>query len=264
VDYFGMPGAYGAQPEDTIQYIGVHDDPDWFDAMNLKLATAVPRADRVRMARLGMDIVALSQGVPFFMAGDDILRSKSADRNSYNSGDWFNRLDYSARTSAWGSGLPPAQDNQSNWPVMKPLLANPALRPLPEDVRRARAHVLEVLAIRRTSPLFRLRTEQEVKDRLRFYNTGPGQVPGVLAYGLSDATGAVDRLFSRVVVLLNADPASRSVAVPELVGQKLRLHPLHLLSADARVRTATFDRAAGTFTVPGRTAVVFVDYRGPY
>ena len=39
VDYFGMPGAYGAQPEDTIQYIGVHDDPDWFDAMNLKLAT---------------------------------------------------------------------------------------------------------------------------------------------------------------------------------------------------------------------------------
>ena len=38
VDYFGMPGAYGIQPEDTIQYIGVHDDPDWFDAMNLKLS----------------------------------------------------------------------------------------------------------------------------------------------------------------------------------------------------------------------------------
>ncbi len=74
VDYFGMPGAYGLRPDDTIQYIGVHDDPGWFDTANLKLSSAVPRADRVRMARLGMDIVALSQGVPFFMAGDDILR----------------------------------------------------------------------------------------------------------------------------------------------------------------------------------------------
>ncbi len=59
VDYFGMPGAYGLNPEDTIQYIGVHDDPDWFDAMNLKLATSVPRADRVRMHRLGLSVVAL-------------------------------------------------------------------------------------------------------------------------------------------------------------------------------------------------------------
>ena len=46
------------------------------------------------MHRLGLSIVALSQGVPFFMAGDEILRSKSEDRNSYNSGDWFNRIDW--------------------------------------------------------------------------------------------------------------------------------------------------------------------------
>ena len=109
VDYFGMPGAYGAQPEDTIQYIGVHDDPDWFDAMNIKLSSTVPRADRVRMHRLGLSIVALSQGVPFFMAGDEILRSKSADRNSYNSGDWFNRIDWTLKSNNWGVGLPPAQ-----------------------------------------------------------------------------------------------------------------------------------------------------------
>ena len=99
-----MPGAYGAQPEDTIQYIGVHDDPDWFDAMNLKLSSTVPRADRVRMHRLGLSIVALSQGVPFFMAGDEILRSKSADRNSYNSGDWFNRIDWTLKSNNWGVG----------------------------------------------------------------------------------------------------------------------------------------------------------------
>lgn len=33
----------------------------------------------------------LSQGIPFFHAGDEMLRSKSIDRDSYNSGDWFNR-----------------------------------------------------------------------------------------------------------------------------------------------------------------------------
>ncbi len=115
-----MPGAYGAQPEDTIQYIGVHDDPDWFDAMNLKLATNVPRADRVRMHRLGLSIVALSQGVPFFMAGDEILRSKSADRNSYNSGDWFNRIDWTLKSNNWGVGLPPAQGNENDWSIIGP------------------------------------------------------------------------------------------------------------------------------------------------
>lgn len=35
--------------------------------------------------------VSLLQGIPFFHAGDEMLRSKSLDRDSYNSGDWFNR-----------------------------------------------------------------------------------------------------------------------------------------------------------------------------
>src|SRR4029079_3302008 len=118
IDYFGMPGAFGARPDDTIQYIGVHDDPDWFDALNLKLKSSVPRADRVRMARLGRDGVALSQGLPIFMAGDDMLRSKSGDKNSYNSGDWFNRIDWTMQSNGWGSGLPPANGNQGDWNIL--------------------------------------------------------------------------------------------------------------------------------------------------
>lgn len=35
------------------------------------------------------------KGIPFFHAGDEILRSKSLDRDSYNSGDWFNRFAFS-------------------------------------------------------------------------------------------------------------------------------------------------------------------------
>ena len=91
----------------------------------MKLPCAASLQDRVRVHDLGVSIVALSQGIPFFHAGIDMLRSKSLDRNSYNSGDWFNRLDFTYQSNNWGVGLPPAQDNQSNWPIMGPLLARP-------------------------------------------------------------------------------------------------------------------------------------------
>lgn len=38
------------------------------------------------MAGLCLSLIALSQGIAFFHAGDDMLRSKSLDRDSYNSG----------------------------------------------------------------------------------------------------------------------------------------------------------------------------------
>ena len=71
----------------------------------------------------------LGQGVPFFHAGQDILRSKSMDRDSYNSGDWFNAIDWSLSTTNWGNGLPVAGKNLNNWYFMDPLLGNAALAP---------------------------------------------------------------------------------------------------------------------------------------
>ena len=79
-------------------------------------------ADRVRMQQLALSTVALGQGVPFLHAGTDMLRSKSLDRNSYDSGDWFNVLDFSYETNNFGVGLPPAPDNEDKWPYMTPLL----------------------------------------------------------------------------------------------------------------------------------------------
>ncbi len=83
-------------------------------------------ADRVRMQTVGLSTVVLGQGVPFMHAGSDMLRSKSLDRNSYNSGDWFNTLDFSQQMNNFGVGLPPAGPNQSNWIIMQPFLADPS------------------------------------------------------------------------------------------------------------------------------------------
>ncbi|MEO8016900.1 MAG: pullulanase-type alpha-1,6-glucosidase [Pseudomonadota bacterium] len=257
VDYFGMPGAYGEKPEDTIQYIGVHDDPDWFDTMNLKLKTTVSRADRVRMARLGMDIVALSQGVPFFMAGDDILRSKSADRNSYNSGDWFNRIDWTLKSNHWGAGLPPANGNQSDWSIMGPALADPNLLPSANDIEGTYRHMLEMLVIRKTSGLFRLRSAEEIKKAVSFYNTGPAQIPGLIVERIENTARSCFPA-SAAVVLINATPQTQSFADPAFKQQPLLLHPVQALSQDAVVRASRFQRSTGTFTIPPRTTAVFV------
>jgi len=257
VDYFGMPGAYGAQPEDTIQYIGVHDDPDWFDAMNLKVSPMVLRADRVRMHRLGLSIVALAQGVPFFMAGDEILRSKSADRNSYNSGDWFNRIDWTMKTNNWGVGLPPAQGNQDEWDVIAPALADPNLKPTPKDIEGTFRHMLEMLVIRKTSDLFRLRTAQDIKKAVSFYNVGPDQIPGLVVERIV-RTGKSCFPASQAVVLVNATPQTQSFSDPAFQRQPLILHPVQALSHDPVVRTSRFASRTGTFTIPARTTAVFI------
>jgi pullulanase len=258
VDYFGMPGAYGMQPEDTIQYIGVHDDPDWFDAMNLKLSPMVPRADRVRMARLGMDIVALSQGVPFFMAGDEILRSKSADRNSYNSGDWFNRIDWTMKSNNWGVGLPPANGNQDDWAIIGPALADPNLKPGEKDIEGTFRHMLEMLVIRKTSGLFRLRTADDIKKAVSFFNTGPDQVPGLIVERIVNP-GRSCFPASEAVVLVNATPQTQVFSDPAFRQQALLLHPVQAFSHDPVVRTAKFRSQTGTFTVPARTTAVFIE-----
>ena len=257
VDYFGMPGAYGQRPEDTIQYIGVHDDPDWFDAMNLKLSPLVPRADRVRMARLGMDVVALSQGIPFFMAGDDMLRSKSADRNSYNSGDWFNRIDWTM-SPRLGPRLPPASGNQDDWSIIGPALADPNLKPTAGDIEGTFHHMLEMLVIRKTSGLFRLRSAEEIKKAVSFFNTGPNQVPGLIVERITN-TGRSCFPVSQAVVLVNATPQRQTFADPAFRRQSLLLHPVQALSKDPVVRTARFRGDTGTFTVPARTTAVFIE-----
>jgi hypothetical protein len=120
-----------------------------------------------------------------------------------------------------------------------------------------------VLAIRRSSVLFRLRTAEQVRDRLRFHNTGPDQVPGVLVMTVddSDPRSMLDPRVRRLAVIWNANAGSRQVAITAVPCAGFQLHPLHAASDDSRVRTAACDPASGTFTVPGRTAAVFWEPR---
>nr|BFE77869.1 hypothetical protein GCM10020093_004700 [Planobispora longispora] len=153
VDYNGAPAGYTAAPGEAVTYVDAHDNETLFDALAYKLPQATPMADRVRMQTLSLAASALSQGTAFVHAGSERLRSKSLDRNSYDSGDWFNRLLWDcARGNGFGAGLPPKADNEDKWPYARPLLADPALKPDCAAIGSARARYGELLKIRASSP----------------------------------------------------------------------------------------------------------------
>jgi pullulanase-type alpha-1,6-glucosidase len=257
VDYNGQPAGYTLDPQENIVYVSAHDNETLFDAIQAKAALGDAIADRVRMQNMGNSLVMLAQGVPFFHAGDDMLRSKSLDRNSYNSGDWFNRLDFTYQSNNWGVGLPP--EGRDRWTTLSPLLEDPNLRASEADILSAAEHFREMLALRRSSPLFRLRTAEDVLARLSFLNTGPQQIPGLIVMSLSDVEGEdLDPNYERIVVLFNANKAVVAFTEASLKGLSFELHPIQQDSADAMVKRARFDAAGGEFTVPGRTTAVFV------
>ena len=259
IDYNGAPTGYNRDPQEHIVYVEAHDNETLFDAIQYKAPRGTSMADRVRMQNLGLSLTALSQGVPFFHAGMDMLRSKSFDRDSYNSGDWFNALDWTYVSNGWGRGLPIADKNQSMWPIIGPLLADPALRPEQEDILRSAAVFRELLQIRSSTPLFRLRTADDILARLQFHNTGPDQVPGLIVMSIDNRHGeTLDGPYRLVVVVFNARPDPVSFSAPGLAGVPLTLHPVLRDSVDPVVRTSAFDSETGTLTVPALTTAVFV------
>jgi pullulanase/glycogen debranching enzyme len=221
-----------------------------FDALAYKLPQATPMDDRVRMQVLSLATVLLSQGAAFVHAGSERLRSKSLDRNSYDSGDWFNRLLWDcAAGNGFGAGLPPRADNEARWPYARPLLADAALRPGCEAIDACRARFRELLRIRSSTAAFALGSAGEVRRRLSF----PASAEGVITMHV-DTTG-IDPRWTSVTVVFNATP---SACVQETAVPDMSLHPVQAASGDPVVRESAFDPATGTLTVPGRTVAVFV------
>jgi pullulanase-type alpha-1,6-glucosidase len=258
VDYNGQPAGYAGDPSETITYVDAHDNETLFDALQLKLPRGTSMADRVRMNTIALATTALGQSPSFWHAGNDLLRSKSLDRNSYDSGDWFNRIDWSGQDSTFGSGLPPAPDNQDKWDFMRPLLGDPELKPRAADMQAAHARADELLRIRFSSPLFRLGSAHLIQNRVSFPNSGPGQTPGVIVMAIDDRGGRdLDRRLEGVVVVFNASDEATSQTAASLAGRHYTLHPVQAKGSDRIVRASTYQAASGTFTVPARTVAVF-------
>jgi pullulanase len=260
ISYNSAPVAYTDDPQENIVYVSAHDNQTLFDAIQAKAPAEATLADRVRMNNLALSIVMFSQGVPFFHAGDDILRSKSLNPNSYNSGDWFNKLDWTYESNNWGVGLP--LEGTPHWEIYQPFLAQPELAPTKSEIEFASATFLEYLQIRKSSKLFRLETVEQIKNVVSFYNTGPEQIPGLIVMHLDDKEN-IDPVYNEIVVLFNARPDEVTFSDPAFIGKDLALNSVQQVSIDALVRDSKFDSANGAFTVPGRTTAVFSSLHEP-
>jgi hypothetical protein len=255
-----QPRRVHRDPQENILYVDKHDNETLFDSNAFKLPQGTPMADRVRMQQLALSTVALGQGVAFFHAGSDMLRSKSLDRNSYNSGDHFNVLDFSYETNNFGVGLPPAPDNQAKWPYMIPLLEDPALKPGQADIEASVERFRNLLTVAQSSPLFSLTTAEQVQEKLSYLDDS--EVPGLIVMHLDDTVGEpVDPQLDAVVTVFNATDAQQVWTAEELADAGLVLSPVQAGGADPVVKGATF--VDGTFTVPARTTAVFVEPTAP-
>ena len=260
IDYAGQPAGYASQPAEVVNYVENHDNQTLFDNHVFKLPPGTSAEDRARVQVLALATTAFSQGIAYFHAGAETLRSKNLDRNSYDSGDWFNRLDWTLQDNFFGTGLPPKPDNGAMWPLMAPRLADATLKPAPAQIRFTRDAFLDLMRLRSSSRLFRLDSSAQVQRRLRFADTGPQQQGSVVAAHL-DGRGLRGAGWRDLVYAINAGTAMAEVSLPELRGRTLQLHPVHRAAGAADPRPAAssrWDAQAATLQVPPRTALVYV------
>ncbi len=257
LDYNGEPAGYTAAPGEGVTYVDAHDNLDLYDTLAYKLAAGTSVGARARLQALSLATTALSQGPGFVQAGSDLLRSKSLDANSYDSGDWFNAVHWDCRTgNGFGRGLPLASGNQASWPFAKPLLADPALVPGCGPITTTSAQYQDFVRIKRSSPLFSLTTAAAVQRRLTFPLSGTaGAVNGVITEHLD---GGGLHTYRSITVIYNATPATQTQVLPGLARTAQSLHPVQQAGADPVVKQARFTPTTGTFTVPADTVAVFV------
>ncbi|WP_443071905.1 pullulanase-type alpha-1,6-glucosidase [Streptomyces sp. NBC_01477] len=247
IDYNGAPAGYADAPGDALAYADAHDNESLYDALTYKLPAGTSAADRARMQVIAEATAALSQGPALAQAGSDLLRSKSLDRNSFDSGDWFNAIHWScAQGNGIGRGLPPAADNQDKWPYATPLLTDPDAAPGCAEITGASAAYQDLLRIRTAEPAFHLATSGQVQREVGFPLSGAAETPGVITMTVGE-----------LVVVFNATPSTQTQRVSALAGTPYALHPLQAAGADPVVKSAAYAAASGTFTVPARTVAVF-------
>ena len=95
---FGLTGgikskavSWHVKDNGVINYMSCHDNHTLFD----RLLSSNPDDSleaRLRMNRFGISIIMIGKGTPFFLAGEELLRTKNGDSNSYNSGDEVNNI----------------------------------------------------------------------------------------------------------------------------------------------------------------------------
>ncbi|MBC7464220.1 MAG: type I pullulanase [Actinobacteria bacterium] len=160
-------------PTQSVNYVESHDNLTLFD----KLTASVPNAPTAKidtLDRFATSIAFLAQGVPFMQAGQEFLRSKNGDSNSYRSSDAINSLKWDLR----GKNIATVN------------------------------YYKGLLALRKAHPAFRMSTTTSIQKNLTFLKASND----VIAYSLNGS--AVKDSWKSIVVVHNPNSTSQKIALP--------------------------------------------------
>lgn len=175
IKYNKQLSGFASEPDQTVNYVECHDNLTLWD----KLVASCPNAseaDYRKLHRLASAILLTSQGIPFFHAGQEFMRTKQGVENSYNSPAELNALDWQ-RCAQFG-----------------------------DDV----AYMQSLISLRKSHPAFRLRTSEEIRNHL-FFEMAPSRS---VAYTLRDHAGGDWDL--HLYVIYNANTGPITVELPHL------------------------------------------------
>lgn len=260
IDYNGQPAGYAQDPTEIQNYVDKHDNQTLFDNLIYK---APQGADLVRMQGVSLATAMLGQGIPFTHAGVELLRSKSMERDSYDSGDWYNRVDYTLADNNFDKGLPRKDKDGDNYRLIEQVLGK-HVKPSGADMATMVGFYQELAELRQSSRLLRLGSGAEVIKRVDFRNTGPDQVPGLIVMTVDDGINAgadLDPVIDGLVVMINATNAPQSIGdFRDGNDQPIDLTSLQLSPAHHGGESIARDAAVngGTLTLGAWSAAVFV------
>jgi pullulanase len=166
--------AWANSPAQCVNYVSCHDNYTLFDKLSYSCPEASPESLE-RMARLAFGVIFTSQGVPFLLAGDEMLRTKGGHSDSYRSPDYINQIDWTRKI------------------IYKDLV---------NFVRNA-------IELRHQHPAFRISDGDIVREKLRFFGK---YIPGIITYELCDHCNG-DR-WRRILILLNGNNYSVECEIP--------------------------------------------------
>src|SRR6056297_1037671 len=136
---------FAYKPEETINYVSAHDNLTLWDKINKSVSKA-SLEDRIKMDRLAQAIIFTSQGVPFIQGGEEFLRTKYGNHNSYNAGDHINQIKWERKTLYYDTFL----------------------------------YYKGLIKLRREHPAFRMNDPQMIKEKIHFLDSGDAAIGFVL------------------------------------------------------------------------------------
>lgn len=174
VNYSKKP--YAIEPTQMISYVSCHDDLCLVDRLKASIPEVVYDKDAlIRLDELAQTAVFTSQGVPFMLSGEEMLRDKKGVHNSFNSPDSINHLDW---------------NNLTAYPQVF-------------------QYYSRLIRLRKNHPAFRLGNADLVRKHLEFL---PVQ-DCLVAFRLKDHAGG-DK-WNNIYVILNANSSLRTVNIPK-------------------------------------------------